>query len=50
VQFLGLDRAAAKEAAHGRGGKVNDVVLGIWAGGLRQLLLSRGETVALLER
>ncbi|HEX5147933.1 MAG TPA: WS/DGAT domain-containing protein, partial [Candidatus Limnocylindrales bacterium] len=31
--------------AHAHGGKLNDVVLDLWSGGLRQLLVSRGEPV-----
>jgi diacylglycerol O-acyltransferase len=49
VGFLGLDLAAMKEAAHAHEGTVNDVVLDLWSGGLRQLLASRGELVAGLE-
>jgi WS/DGAT/MGAT family acyltransferase len=49
VRFLCLDLTAVKDAAHGRGCKVNDVVLDVWTGGLRQLLMSRGEQVAQLE-
>jgi diacylglycerol O-acyltransferase len=49
IGFVRLDLAAAKEAAHTRGGKVNDVVLALWAGGLRALLASRGEPVAGVE-
>lgn len=44
-----LDLAVAKEAAHAHGGKVNDVVLTLFAGGLRRLLASRGEAVAGVE-
>jgi len=40
-----MDLAAAKQTAHAHGGKVNDVVLALATGGLRQLLLSRGEPV-----
>lgn len=47
--FLRLDLAAVKEVAHAHGGKVNDVVLALWAGGLRELLVSRGEPVAGVE-
>jgi diacylglycerol O-acyltransferase len=47
--FLGLDLASVKEAAHAHGGKVNDVVLALWAGGLRELLVSRGEPVVGVE-
>jgi diacylglycerol O-acyltransferase len=36
---------AVTTAAHSRGGTVNDVLLAVTAGGLRSLLLSRGEPV-----
>ncbi len=49
IRFLRLDLAAMKEAAHAHEAKVNDVVLDLWSGGLRQLLLSRGEPTAALE-
>lgn len=49
VRFLPLDLAAMKEAAHAQEGKINDVVLALWAGGLRNLLMSRGESVAGVE-
>jgi WS/DGAT/MGAT family acyltransferase len=49
VRFLRLDLTAMKEAAHAHGGTVNDVVLDVWSGGLRQLLVSRGEPVADVE-
>ena len=49
VRFLCLDLTAVKDVAHGCGCKVNDVVLDVWTGGLRQLLVSRGEQVAQLE-
>ncbi|WP_370028430.1 wax ester/triacylglycerol synthase domain-containing protein [Planotetraspora sp. GP83] len=42
-----LDLATAKRIAHAHGGKVNDVVLDLAAGGLRALLRSRGESVDL---
>ena len=35
----------AKQIAHVHGGKVNDVLLAAVAGGLRELLLGRGEPV-----
>ncbi|MFI5911889.1 wax ester/triacylglycerol synthase domain-containing protein [Dactylosporangium sp. NPDC051541] len=38
-----LDLAAAKAVAHAAGGKVNDVVVSVAAGGLRALLAARGE-------
>lgn len=43
---LRIDLDEMKRAAHARAGKVNDVVLALWAGGLRSLLVSRGEAVA----
>ena len=49
IRFLRLDLAAMKEAAHAHEAKVNDVVLDLWSGGLRQLLLSRGEPTSALE-
>jgi len=41
-----LDLAEVKAAKTSLGGTVNDVVLAICAGGLRHLLLSRGDTLA----
>lgn len=49
IRYLRLDLAAMKEGAHAQGGKVNDVVLALWSGGLRHLLMSRGEPVADVE-
>jgi hypothetical protein len=46
IRYLRLDLAAMKEAAHAHGGTVNDLVLDLWSGGLRRLLVSRGESVA----
>jgi WS/DGAT/MGAT family acyltransferase len=43
VRFLRMDLASMKDAAHAHGGKVNDVVLTLWSGGLRELLDARGE-------
>ena len=43
VRFARFELAAVKDAAHGSGGKVNDVVLDLAAGALRELLLGRGE-------
>ena len=44
-----MDLAAVTRAAHAHQGTVNDVVLTIWAGGLRRLLVSRAEPVERLE-
>lgn len=49
IRFVRLDLAAVKHVAHAHQGKVNDVVLTIWAGGLRRLLASRTELAARLE-
>jgi diacylglycerol O-acyltransferase / wax synthase len=49
IASLGLDLGEVKDAAHALGGTVNDVVLDLWSGGLRELLVSRGEPVAGLE-
>ena len=43
IRFLQLDLAAMKDVGHAHEGTVNDVVLELWSGGLRQLLASRGE-------
>jgi diacylglycerol O-acyltransferase len=49
IRFLRLSLTAVKHAAHAHQGKVNDVVLAIWTGGLRHLLASRAEPVEQLE-
>lgn len=49
IRFLRLDLAAMKEAAHAHEAKVNDVVLDLWSGGLRQLLLPRAEPTSGVE-
>jgi WS/DGAT/MGAT family acyltransferase len=49
IRFLRIDLEAMKAAGHAHGGTVNDVVLNLWAGGLRQLIVSRGEPVAGVE-
>jgi diacylglycerol O-acyltransferase / wax synthase len=49
IRSARLDLAAVKHAAHAHQGTVNDVVLTIWAGGLRHLLVSRAEPVERLE-
>jgi len=45
VRFVRFDLAQVKDVAHASGGKVNDVVLDLSAGALRELLLGRGESV-----
>lgn len=49
IQFLTLEVAAMKDVAHSCGGTLNDVVLDLWAGGLRHLLAARGEPTAGLQ-
>jgi diacylglycerol O-acyltransferase len=49
IRFVRLQLAAVKHVAHAHQGKVNDVVLAIFTGGLRHLLVSRAEPVARLE-
>lgn len=49
IRFLRLDLESMKDAGHAHDGTVNDVVLDLWAGGLRRLLVSRGEPVAGVE-
>ena len=49
IRSLRLDLASMKDVAHAHQGKVNDVVLDLWSGGLRRLLTSRGEPVAGVE-
>lgn len=46
LTLLHVPLADVKDAAHAAGGTVNDVVLTAVAGGLRALLLARGESVA----
>ena len=45
LAVITMDLAAAKQVAHAHAGKVNDVVLAVSAGGLRQLLKGRAEPV-----
>jgi hypothetical protein len=45
LAWLDLNLAEVKAVAHKGGGKVNDVVLTLAAGGLRELLLARSEPV-----
>ncbi len=49
VRFLQLDLSAVKRAARAHHGTVNDVVLDLWTGGLRELLKVRGGLVPGLE-
>ncbi len=49
IRFLRVDLEAMKAAGHLHAGTVNDVLLDLWAGGLRRLLVSRGEAVAGVE-
>jgi WS/DGAT/MGAT family acyltransferase len=49
IRFLQLDLAAARHVAHAHQGKVNDVVLTVFTGGLRRLLASRAELAPGLE-
>lgn len=48
MRFALLELAQVRARAHAAGGKVNDVVLDL-AGGLRELLLGRGEPVVALK-
>jgi diacylglycerol O-acyltransferase / wax synthase len=45
LAVIRLDLAAVKKAAHAYGGRANDVVLDLVVGGMRALLVSRGERV-----
>ncbi|HEX5746316.1 MAG TPA: wax ester/triacylglycerol synthase family O-acyltransferase [Archangium sp.] len=45
LAVLRMELAEAKEVAHARGAKINDVMLALIAGGARALLLHRGEPV-----
>ena len=45
IRFIRLDLEKVRAAAHAGGGTVNDVVLTVVAGGLRDLLLERREAV-----
>ena len=45
IRFTHFDLEAVRTIAHAAGGTVNDLVLNLVAGGLRELLLSRGEPV-----
>ena len=45
IAVVRLDLARAKDISHGYGGKVNDLVLNLIAGGLRALVVARGEPV-----
>jgi WS/DGAT/MGAT family acyltransferase len=45
LHVLHMDLETARAAAHARGGKVNDVILAVVAGGVAALLRQRGERV-----
>lgn len=49
IRFLRLDLRAMKDSAHAHEAKVNDVVLDLWSGGLRQLMRDRGEATTGVE-
>lgn len=49
VRFLRLDLGAMKAAAQAHRARVNDVVLDLWAGGLRELMRSRAESTSGVE-
>ena len=46
LRAVHLDLERARAAAHAHDAKVNDVLLAVVAGGLRELLLSRGDPIA----
>ena len=45
IRVVRIDLEAARLVAHAHGGKINDVVLAVVSGGLRAVLLRRGEPV-----
>jgi len=49
IRYLRMDLGTMKMAAHVHETKVNDVVLDLWAGGLRELMRHRGEITAGVE-
>lgn len=49
IRFLHFDLDAMKEVAHSHEAKVNDVVLDLWSGGLRELMQHRGESMSGVE-
>jgi diacylglycerol O-acyltransferase len=49
IRSLRLDLGAMKEVAHAHQAKVNDVVLDLWSGGLRELMRHREEPTAGIE-
>jgi diacylglycerol O-acyltransferase len=49
IRALPLDLETARAVAHAHQAKINDVVLSVVSGGLRELLIARGEPVASLE-
>jgi WS/DGAT/MGAT family acyltransferase len=49
IRVMRLDLETARAVAHARNAKINDVVLTIVSGGVRELLMARGEPVEGLE-
>jgi diacylglycerol O-acyltransferase / wax synthase len=49
IRVVRLDLERARAVAHAHGAKVNDVVLSVITGGVRELLIARGERVEGLE-
>ncbi len=49
IHVVHLDLEMARAVAHAHGAKINDVVLAVVSGGVRELLLARGESVNGLE-
>jgi len=49
IRFLRLDFGEMRETAHAHEAKVNDVVLALWSGGLRELMLFRQEPTTGIE-
>ena len=45
LRVVHLDLETARAVAHAHGGKVNDVILSVVTGGVRELLIARGEPV-----
>lgn len=49
IRLMTIDLEEARHLAHQDEGKINDLVLTLWAGGLRSLLTSRGESTESLD-